>query len=447
MKEIHKNRGITLISLVITIVILLILAGITMNSLSDNGLFEKTKKAKKEAEYTQAQEEINIKIMEAQMDKRGEATLEDLVKVLKEDSKYTYIIKFDSTALLSQSGDIKGIETDEELKTQLSSINAIYVTHKGYEFEINSKLQIKNQITSSSENIPELYTISYNLLGGVGEISNQTKTAGEKINISTIEPTKENYTFKGWTTIEGGTTVEYIANQEYTDNRNLTLYAIWERKIATITFNSNTGTGIMQNMQVYQNEDTNLIKNTFEKSGYKFVKWNTKQDGTGNNYNDEGNVKTSENITLYAIWEDVFLLKNGVLGSGLNFNNITYVQGQTNGVPFKFENGTINRTLKMGGASGSTTTLNEKISINKLYAKLRIKYAISHFGADEWSWCKMTFARDGSSKLITLPYTNGSTSIIETEYIPINGAKLILDGCDGNTVIYEIDIIDEKDSI
>ena len=41
-----KNKGITLVALVITIIILLILAGITISSLTNTGLFEKAKEAR-----------------------------------------------------------------------------------------------------------------------------------------------------------------------------------------------------------------------------------------------------------------------------------------------------------------------------------------------------------------------------------------------------------------
>ena len=42
-----KNEGITLIALVITIILLLILAGVTIGQLAGNGLFDKVKLAKK----------------------------------------------------------------------------------------------------------------------------------------------------------------------------------------------------------------------------------------------------------------------------------------------------------------------------------------------------------------------------------------------------------------
>lgn len=55
-----NNKGITLISLVITIIILLILAGISIAQLTGNGLFEKAKTAKEEYKNAQEYEEIEI---------------------------------------------------------------------------------------------------------------------------------------------------------------------------------------------------------------------------------------------------------------------------------------------------------------------------------------------------------------------------------------------------
>ena len=46
MKKINDMKAITLIALIITIIVLLILAGITVAQLSGNGLFENTKMAK-----------------------------------------------------------------------------------------------------------------------------------------------------------------------------------------------------------------------------------------------------------------------------------------------------------------------------------------------------------------------------------------------------------------
>ena len=46
MEKIKKEYGITLVALVITIIILLILAGDAINALTQTGLFENAKQAK-----------------------------------------------------------------------------------------------------------------------------------------------------------------------------------------------------------------------------------------------------------------------------------------------------------------------------------------------------------------------------------------------------------------
>lgn len=46
MKRLNNQKGITLVALVVTIIILLILAGITIAELTGSGLFEKAKLAK-----------------------------------------------------------------------------------------------------------------------------------------------------------------------------------------------------------------------------------------------------------------------------------------------------------------------------------------------------------------------------------------------------------------
>ena len=63
-----QERGITLIALVVTIIILLILAGVTLNiALSDNGLFGKAKKAADDYKEAQSEEEDEIRQIATQM--------------------------------------------------------------------------------------------------------------------------------------------------------------------------------------------------------------------------------------------------------------------------------------------------------------------------------------------------------------------------------------------
>ncbi len=67
-KQRLQERGITLIALVVTIIILLILSGVTLNiALSDNGLFSKTKKAAEDYKEAQSEEEESIRQISTQL--------------------------------------------------------------------------------------------------------------------------------------------------------------------------------------------------------------------------------------------------------------------------------------------------------------------------------------------------------------------------------------------
>ena len=61
MKISNKNRGITLIALIITIIVLLILAGISIATLTgDNGILRKATDAKTKNDEAQIRERIQL---------------------------------------------------------------------------------------------------------------------------------------------------------------------------------------------------------------------------------------------------------------------------------------------------------------------------------------------------------------------------------------------------
>ena len=62
MKE-KSIKGITLVALVITIVILLILAGISIQAITNTGLFANAKKASEESKYANAEEKVKMAVM------------------------------------------------------------------------------------------------------------------------------------------------------------------------------------------------------------------------------------------------------------------------------------------------------------------------------------------------------------------------------------------------
>ena len=65
----RKNKGITLVALVITIIILLVLAGISISALTNTGIFEKAKDAKQKSEEAKKQEESMLSEYEDELSK------------------------------------------------------------------------------------------------------------------------------------------------------------------------------------------------------------------------------------------------------------------------------------------------------------------------------------------------------------------------------------------
>ncbi|MDO5557842.1 MAG: BspA family leucine-rich repeat surface protein, partial [Clostridia bacterium] len=78
-------KGITLIALIITIVIMLILAGITINlTLGENGIFQKAKLAKGQYKTASIQEKLELELAAMQMGRQTDLTVEEYVDGLEE---------------------------------------------------------------------------------------------------------------------------------------------------------------------------------------------------------------------------------------------------------------------------------------------------------------------------------------------------------------------------
>ena len=82
-----KNKGITLIALVITIVILLILAGLSISVLTGSGLFQKAQESTRISEIKEIEEAARISYMERQMEEIAggeQVTMAGVISDLKE---------------------------------------------------------------------------------------------------------------------------------------------------------------------------------------------------------------------------------------------------------------------------------------------------------------------------------------------------------------------------
>ena len=82
--KLEKNKGITLIALVVTIIILLILAGISISMLTgQNGILNRAAEAKEKTQVANEKETVNMAAMEALTEGNGTITKEILTKTMK----------------------------------------------------------------------------------------------------------------------------------------------------------------------------------------------------------------------------------------------------------------------------------------------------------------------------------------------------------------------------
>ena len=82
VKKLNTEKGITLVALIVTIIVLLILAGVTIPRLSpDNGIIQNAKDAKNQSEVTDLKEQIEIAKKEVEMENYN-PNIDDVIEKL-----------------------------------------------------------------------------------------------------------------------------------------------------------------------------------------------------------------------------------------------------------------------------------------------------------------------------------------------------------------------------
>ena len=146
---------------------------------------------------------------------------------------------------------------------------------------------------------PNIYSVIYNANGGSGAPNHQLKTYGVDLTLSSTIPTRKDYNFLGWSTSANGGVV-YKPGNIYTNNSEITLYAVWElayMKPRITNFNAQRCTADGTN-----NESGTYIKYTFDwATDYEvvaiWVDWGTKSDFSNYSNSEVESSGTSGSVT------------------------------------------------------------------------------------------------------------------------------------------------------
>ncbi len=144
---------------------------------------------------------------------------------------------------------------------------------------------------------PATYYVYYSLNGGSGNFPTQSKVYGGSVNIHNVQPTRTGYIFKGWGTTAYATSPSYYTNSKYSGNASITLYAIWEIRSYTVTYDANGGTCATATNTC--NHGSSITHPMPTRTGYTFVGWYT-ATSNGTQYTNTTSITGS--ITLYARW-------------------------------------------------------------------------------------------------------------------------------------------------
>lgn len=194
-----SQNGITLIALVVTIIVLLILAGVSITMVAgDNGIATKARKSAEATEIGTIKEDIKLEVSEKYTENLGILTEDEFVTILE------------SYGTLSDEENVldKTLTTDPD-KTD---------TSKSYEIKVSDFYN-----GSFYEEGTTQYTVRFYAEDKTTVLQTVTVNSGEAVTFTGTEPTKTDYIFQYW--VEDGETTEYELDS-ITEDVNLYPYFV-----------------------------------------------------------------------------------------------------------------------------------------------------------------------------------------------------------------------------
>jgi len=244
MKDrIEKSSGITLVALVVTIVVLLILAGITITYvMGDNSIFNKASNAKLNTELAKIEEQASLiyadKLLEkVQTNFNNKPTMQEIVGELR-DKGYT----IEQVAV--SGNEVTGISLDKEkMSLGFGKVNTIQVTLEGNNDPYTYYVKVEGKYYQMHFN-GGVVTIDRKEsdISGAGDTTTQTITVSssdENIATATVDNTTNVVTVTAKNT--AGTVEITVTYGNYTKVCNVTVAIATELKINSVRARIATG--------------------------------------------------------------------------------------------------------------------------------------------------------------------------------------------------------------
>jgi len=223
-------------------------------------------------------------------------------------------------------------------------------------------------ISNANKDKQGIVMVNYNANGGTGTMEGTQCKKGSDCVLKNSTFEKEGYQFAGWSTSENENVATYTKNSTYKANKDITLYAVWEKKDIIITFDANSGTGNMESITyTYGEQNVELPENKFKKTGYTFNHWNIYCPTLDKWYgctDSKSECNDKDNATLG--WHDRNKIKTYYNhntewnGQNTDYDIVFYAQWgeEVYKITYELNGGTIGKDAPVSAVYGSTVTIN-----------------------------------------------------------------------------------------
>ena len=284
MKKIQKNsKGITLIALIITIIILLILAGISIAAITQTGLFSRAKQAEQLSKEKQEEENAILETYENEIgkylgeSKKVEGKIADRVKdgtikigdyvkyapdiVTNTDKSYTDLL----SNLTTYSGNTDNTKNTTSTLTQEINLNwrVLDITDDG-QVRLISELPTTSKLTLNGYNG---YNNAVKLIDDTCSTLYTNSKLASKVQNLKIEDIQDKMVEKDYTKI----TPKY--GKKFTSSRKFYPNIILKEKEQTVTIGSNTTTGTEVDLSEQKELINQTEKNSATSLNLKYTYW------------------------------------------------------------------------------------------------------------------------------------------------------------------------------
>lgn len=259
----------------------------------------------------------------------------------------------------------------------------------------------------------------------------QWTSSASTTSVTLPTPTRTGYTFGGWYKESACTNKVGNGGASYTPTASIQLFAKWTINTWTVAYSANGGTGAPASQTKTYGQTLTLSSTRPARSGYTFLGWATKSDGTGTAYAPGGSYTANAAATLYAVWVAVQVTSLSAYRSnsaGTRSDSGTYGHLSAGWKALGTIAGTVAVTATANDAD-VTSSLSNRSGSKTATADLS-NTSVGNFGG---SYAQDTAVRVSVTATLTVSYGGSSRSVSATRVATIPKVFRLLDALHGGT--------------